>query len=119
MGKAFAGVAAVVVGGVSGDQNLRDAGIEGLTATQEENKGALVLLATMGRAKTSVGTSAEIGGAVSRSGPKGVDPKHHNANVLIKDAKGNVIVHDRLVSGNMTPSEKALGFPKKLFSVSH
>lgn len=47
-----------------------------------------------------------------RTGPKGVDPKHHNANVMVKDANGNVVSHERVVSGNMTTTEKALGFPK-------
>jgi hypothetical protein len=49
---------------------------------------------------------------VPRTGPKGVDPLHHNANVLVVDAQGNVQLHTRIVSGNMTPAEKALGFPK-------
>ncbi|WKJ92598.1 RHS repeat-associated core domain-containing protein [Methylomonas montana] len=47
-----------------------------------------------------------------RTGPKGVDPDHHNANVMVRDASGDVISHERIVSGNMTPTEKALGFPK-------
>ncbi|MGH6614422.1 hypothetical protein [Sphingomonas sp.] len=45
-------------------------------------------------------------------GPKGVDPLHHNANVLVRDSAGNVVSHERLVSGNMTLEEQALGFPK-------
>ncbi len=47
-----------------------------------------------------------------RLGPKGVDPNHHNANVTVRDADGNIIHHERIVSGNMTPEEKALPFPK-------
>jgi hypothetical protein len=49
---------------------------------------------------------------VPRSGPKGVDPLHHNANALVRNASGDVVVHQRFVSGNMTPEEQALGFPK-------
>src|SRR3546814_17478673 len=49
---------------------------------------------------------------VQRLGPKGVDPLHHNANVLVRDASGNVVAHQRFVSGNMTLDEQALGFPK-------
>jgi hypothetical protein len=49
---------------------------------------------------------------VPRTGPIGVDPKHHNANVLVRDANGNVVRHERLVSGNMTPEEVALPFPR-------
>jgi len=49
---------------------------------------------------------------VPRTGPKGVDPLHHNANVLLVDAQGNVVGHTRIVSGSMTPAEQALGFPK-------
>jgi hypothetical protein len=47
-----------------------------------------------------------------RLGPRGVDPNHHNANVTVRDADGNIIHHERIVSGNMTPEEKALPFPK-------
>jgi RHS repeat-associated protein len=49
---------------------------------------------------------------VKRTGPKGVDPNHHNANVMVRDVDGKVISHERVVSGNMTVEEKALGFPK-------
>jgi RHS repeat-associated protein len=61
-------------------------------------------------------TKANIEGGTSnvpipRTGPKGVDPNHHNANVLVRDAQGNIISHERIVSGNMTPEEKALGYP--------
>lgn len=31
---------------------------------------------------------------------------------MVKDANGSVISHERVVSGNMTATEKALGFPK-------
>lgn len=51
-------------------------------------------------------------GTVPRLGPKGVDSLHHNANVTIRDAAGDIIHHERVVSGNMTPAEKALGFPQ-------
>ncbi|MDQ0472736.1 hypothetical protein [Labrys wisconsinensis] len=43
--------------------------------------------------------------------PRGVDPLHHNANVLVRDPAGNVINRRRFVSGYMTPQEKALGYP--------
>ncbi|MBN1513538.1 MAG: hypothetical protein JXB13_16090, partial [Phycisphaerae bacterium] len=46
-----------------------------------------------------------------RSGPRGVDPAHHNANVMFRDVNNNVLHHERLVSGSMTPEEAALGFP--------
>jgi hypothetical protein len=49
---------------------------------------------------------------IPRLGPKGVDPLRHNANVLVRDAQGNVVAHQRFVSGNMTLEEQALGFPK-------
>jgi len=49
---------------------------------------------------------------IPRSGPKGIDPNHHNANVMVRDVDGKVISHGRVVSGNMTAEEKALGFPK-------
>ena len=49
---------------------------------------------------------------IRRTGPVGVDPLHHNANVLVRDAQGNIIGHTRIVSGNMTHAEQALGFPK-------
>lgn len=59
------------------------------------------------------GTSS---GTAPRTGPHGVDPNHHNANVTIRDANGTIRVHDRVVSGNMTPAEKALGFPKGMMA---
>ncbi|WP_249384137.1 RHS repeat-associated core domain-containing protein [Chitinivorax sp. B] len=51
-------------------------------------------------------------GVVSRTGPKGVDKLHHNANTTVRDSSGRIIRHERIVSGNMTPAEQALGFPK-------
>jgi len=51
-------------------------------------------------------------GGVRRLGPKGVIAGRHNANVLVRDSKGSVTHHERFVSGNMTPAEGALGFPK-------
>ncbi len=56
------------------------------------------------------GTAAK--GVVKRLGPKGVVRGHHNANVMVRGADGQIISHERLVSGNMTPAEKALGFPR-------
>ncbi|MBM4262842.1 MAG: hypothetical protein FJ145_15610 [Deltaproteobacteria bacterium] len=37
---------------------------------------------------------------------------HHQANVTLRNAEGRVIHRGRVVSGNMTDEEKALGFPK-------
>jgi hypothetical protein len=51
-------------------------------------------------------------GASSKGTGKGVDPKHHNANVRVQDSNGKTTSRSRYVSGNMTPEEKALGFPK-------
>ncbi|MCP3869275.1 MAG: hypothetical protein GY703_14465 [Gammaproteobacteria bacterium] len=45
-------------------------------------------------------------------GSHGVVPGRHNANVTVRGADGNIVSHERIVSGNMTPAEKALGFPK-------
>ncbi len=49
---------------------------------------------------------------VPRTGQKGVEPGRHNANVTVRDSDGNIVSHHREVSGNMTPEEKALGFPQ-------
>ncbi|MEI7647839.1 MAG: hypothetical protein WCJ48_06090, partial [Actinomycetes bacterium] len=46
-----------------------------------------------------------------RLGPKGVVPGRHNANVTVRDASGNIVHHERVVSGGMTPVQKELGFP--------
>ncbi|MFO3707533.1 RHS repeat-associated core domain-containing protein, partial [Xanthomonas codiaei] len=51
-------------------------------------------------------------GALKRTGPVGVVPNRHNANVMVRGPGGEVLSHDRLVSGNMTPAEQALGFPR-------
>jgi RHS repeat-associated protein len=49
---------------------------------------------------------------VLRTGTCQVDPLHHNANVAVYDADGRLTSHARLVSGNMTPAERSLGFPR-------
>jgi RHS repeat-associated protein len=63
-------------------------------------------------ARQSVKQPSSCDPPVKRSGPRGVDPDHHNANVLVRDINGKVVQHERVISGNMTPAEKALGFPK-------
>ena len=73
------------------------------------NYNAIMANRNSGAGASEVG---EISNVVPRTGPKGVDPLHHNANVLVRDAEGNIISHERVVSGNMTVEEKALGFPK-------
>lgn len=55
---------------------------------------------------------APSNGPVPRLGPHGVDPAHHNANIMVRDASGRLRHHERIVSGNMTPEEQALGFPR-------
>ncbi len=50
--------------------------------------------------------------SMGRGGVRGVDPLRHNANVTIRDSSGSIISHERVISGNMTPIEKLLGFPK-------
>ncbi len=45
-------------------------------------------------------------------GSNSVVSGRHNANVTVRDGNGNIVSHERIVSGNMTPAEKALGFPK-------
>jgi hypothetical protein len=61
-----------------------------------------------------VGTRVGNKGAkpVKRTGPKGVDPEHHNLNVMVRDSEGAIKSHERIVSGNMTAEEKAMGYPK-------
>jgi hypothetical protein len=53
---------------------------------------------------------------VPRLGPRGVDPAHHNANIMVRDASGRLRHHERIVSGNMTPEEQALGFPRGMMA---
>jgi RHS repeat-associated protein len=67
--------------------------------------------ATATAPKPLVPATPDVNTRVKRAGPKGVDPLHHNANKTSRDASGNIIVHERIVSGNMTPEEKALKFP--------
>ncbi len=62
--------------------------------------------------KNIVGARNPNVGLTPRTGPKGVDSARHNANVTVRDIDGNITTHTRIVSGNMTPAEKALGFPK-------
>ncbi|WP_443025167.1 hypothetical protein [Sphingomonas sp. QA11] len=45
-----------------------------------------------------------------------MDAARHNANVLVSDASGKIVTHQRLVSGSMTAEEKALGFPKNMLA---
>lgn len=56
--------------------------------------------------------SAAESNLIPRLGQRGVDPLHHNANVLVRDINGNVISHERFVSGNMTLEEQMLPFPR-------
>ena len=62
-----------------------------------------------------IGIRASVGAAtrttVFRTGPRGVNPAHHNVNVIVKNAEGQIVAHTRIVSGNQTPAERALGFP--------
>jgi hypothetical protein len=58
------------------------------------------------------GVVAPSNSPVPRLGPRGVDPAHHNANIMVRDASGRLRHHERIVSGNMTPEEQALGFPR-------
>jgi RHS repeat-associated protein len=76
--------------------------------------GISIGMAVIGKKVKAAGEALENGFdfVTKRTGPIGVDPKHHNANVMVRDANGNILSHDRLVSGNMTTTEKALGFPK-------
>jgi RHS repeat-associated protein len=60
----------------------------------------------------STGSAPATSNIVLRLGPKGVDPGHHNANIMIRGESGSVLSHERIVSGNMTAAEKALGFPR-------
>lgn len=104
---------------------------EGIYASDVHASTALEAGATAGMAGGMMGTDRSVPGAKftakgqddipvdgstsniapRRTGPKALDPDHHNANVLVRDVNGKVIRHERIVSGNMTPEEKALGFP--------
>jgi len=59
----------------------------------------------------SVKNNTKLSAPIRRSGPVGVDEGHHNANVRILNDEGKTIKAERVVSGNMTEDEKALGFP--------
>jgi len=102
-------------------------GFEQGTATgiaQDIGRGSAMVLTVAGPAESTAMKLAPANPAVPdvasapeatpvpRTGPRGVDPAHHNANVTVRDADGGIISHSRLVSGNMTPEEQALGFPK-------
>ncbi|BBL73232.1 hypothetical protein MishRS11D_03300 [Methylomagnum ishizawai] len=95
MGQAFGALAAYGVGTATGDSALANAALQGMADNRQANVDTLGMLLTIGR-----------------GGPRGVDPFHHNANVTIRDAQGTIIRHERIVSGNMTPVEQALGFPR-------
>jgi hypothetical protein len=51
-------------------------------------------------------------GPIPRTDPRGVDSAHHHANVAIRDVNGNLISHERLVSGSITATEQALSMPR-------
>jgi hypothetical protein len=46
-------------------------------------------------------------GPIPRTDPRGVDSVHHHANVSIRDVNGNLVSHERLVSGSITATEQA------------
>jgi Pput_2613-like deaminase len=60
----------------------------------------------------AVATASQTQQVIPRLGPRGVDPIHHNANIMVRDVSGRLRYHDRIVSGNMTAEEEALGFPR-------
>jgi hypothetical protein len=51
-----------------------------------------------------------------RSGPNGTVDGRHNANVLVRNSDGEVVTHSRMISGNQTAAEKAMGFPKGMLA---
>ena len=61
-------------------------------------------------------TSTGISNIVARGGPVGVVAGRHNANVIVRNADGTITKHERLVSGNQTPAEQALGFPRGMMA---
>jgi hypothetical protein len=103
-GAQAAGRAATVVGktGALAKEVLKDLGIE-LT-------GILGWLQILLRLKSAPRSP------ITRTGPRRVEPNRHNANIQIRDAEGSLQSHSRLVSGNQTPEEKALGFPKGMLA---
>lgn len=113
------------VGGSNGivvaDSRFSVGGSAGIVATGNEfsiggSLGIHVTQSSFSLAGYTIGSpaAAESTGPnlIPRLGPKGVNPLHHNANVLVRDAEGNVVAHQRFVSGNMTPEEQSLGFPR-------
>ncbi|HYD38559.1 MAG TPA: hypothetical protein VEA60_13165, partial [Allosphingosinicella sp.] len=85
---------------------------------ESRRNGASVLGAVSAMGPAMVAATRRRGGGprgpqpTPRTGPHGVDPNHHNANVMVRDSNGRVVSHDRVVSGNMTVEEQALGFPR-------
>src|SRR3546814_1206219 len=95
----------VYSGEITPQQLLVD-GVVGIGAGLVFHKPIGALTAKFGAAETAAPS------LVQRLGPTGVDPLHHNANVLVRDASGHVVAHPRSVSGNMTLEEQARGFTK-------
>ena len=100
------------------DQSGQGGGGSDGTAGQGTPEGGAAMAASArpGAEATGAGTGEAVAPnanqPVPRGGPRGVNPDHHNANVTVRDANGTVRQRERLVSGNMTPEEQALGFPK-------
>ncbi|MEQ1933724.1 MAG: RHS repeat-associated core domain-containing protein, partial [Fimbriimonadaceae bacterium] len=101
--ESFGDVVSKILGGYAGTE-LAVFGAIGKVAKATE--------AEIAAARTASGMEAAANSVVPRLGSKGVDLLHHNANVTIRDAAGNIISHERVVSGNMSAAEKALGFPR-------
>src|SRR3546814_8041100 len=72
----------VYSGEITPQQLLAD-GVVGIGAGLVFHKPIGALTAKFGAAETAAPS------LVQRLGPKGVDPLHHNANVLVRDASGN------------------------------
>jgi len=66
--------------------------------------------------RLAMGSRAGATTTVKRTGAVGVVAGRHNANVLVRDVNGNIVTHSRLVSGNQTVSEQALGFPRGMLA---
>jgi hypothetical protein len=78
-------------------------------------QGSLEVAAAVGGPATKLTTATKATGAaeglVARAGRRGIDPEHHNANMTVR-VDGQMVQHERLVSGNMTEAEAPLGYPK-------
>jgi RHS repeat-associated protein len=92
-------------------QIVVDAIASSIQVIGQEHRGGIAMTRAVLRRPPTPHAETPTVSVVRRTGPRGVNKDHHNANVRIVNSDNKTVKVERVVSGNMTPEEKSLGFP--------